>query len=118
MTTTPGQMYQEEFNGIVIKGGIWGTAPVNEEPEIRLSSWSIRELSDGDRHFVGYGDGEGRVSSKIITYDHETKRGVTRSGRVYELVGNPGVNNDAEYVWACWCVINEIHEWNDISTDI
>ena len=29
-------------------------------------------------------------------------RGVTRSGRVYQLVGLPGYSSDAEYVFGYW----------------
>jgi len=96
---------------------IWRVAPVNEVPEIRLSSWSIRQLPDGSRHFVGYNDlcWEGRVSSRIVEFDTTNMRGRTRSGRVYELVGKSGYNADAEYVWACWCQINRVDQATAIS---
>ena len=44
---------------------VWKTTQVDDEPEIILGSWSVRELPDGDRHFVGYTNahgGEGRVA--------------------------------------------------------
>jgi hypothetical protein len=89
---------------------LWITAPVEEVPEIVLRHWSIRQLPDGSRHFVGYNhrDREGRVSSTIVEFDVATMRGRTRSGRVYEIVGPPGRDGDAEYVWASWCRIFEV----------
>jgi hypothetical protein len=84
---------------------VWLTAPIDREPQIRLASWSVRELPRGDRHFVGWNirGVEGRVSSRIVSFDPETRRGVTNSGRVYELVGDGGANLDADYVWHVWC---------------
>jgi hypothetical protein len=84
---------------------VWIVAPIEREPEIKLASWSVRELPGGDRHFVGWNTRgvEGRVSSRIVSFDPEARRGVTNSGRVYELVGDEGTNLDANYVWHVWC---------------
>lgn len=91
---------------VLITGGIWATRPVAEEPSITLTCWKIIETIEDEpsRHFVGYnGAGrEGRVSSPIITFDPETMRGVTHTGRVYQLQGLPGLNMDAEYVLNRW----------------
>ena len=63
-------------------------------------------------HFMGYAKsdhaytGEGRVCSPVLEFDKQTMRGRTRSGRVYELVGPPGLNADALYVWNRWLNIN------------
>ena len=85
---------------------IWLTRPVSEEPSITLTNWAIIETVEPEpsRHFVGYhGAGrEGRVSSPIVTFDAATLRGVTQTGRVYELTGSPGLNGDAEYVLGRW----------------
>lgn len=96
---------------------VWRTAPVAYEPEILLGHWRIIELPDGDRHFYGYrlDAAEGRVSSKIVTYDPVAKRGVTRSGRVYRLEGESGFHPDAEYVWAAWKRLNDVVEFKDIT---
>lgn len=95
---------------------VWRTTLVEDQPEVRLADWAIMELPDGDRHFVGreLGGDPGRVSSKIETFDRATMRGVTRSGRVYALVGSSGLRPDAIYVWNQWCAINKI----DASTDV
>lgn len=39
---------------LAITGGIWATRPVTEQPALTLKSWSVRQLADGGRHFVGY----------------------------------------------------------------
>lgn len=58
----------------------------------------------GGYHLVGWNltDREGRVSTAIQTYDPETHRGRTASGRVYELVGPPGGDPDGECVLGQW----------------
>ncbi len=85
---------------------IWLTRPVAIEPSITLTSWKIIETVEDkpSRHFVGYSDAgrEGRVSSPIVTFDAATMRGITHTGRVYELKGSPGLNGDAAYVLGRW----------------
>ena len=95
---------------------IWQPPSIDTEPTIELRQWSVMELNNGDRHFVGL-HYEGRVSSKIMTYDKETSVGVTRSGRRYLLIGNPGKNADADYVWQYWKVINKVAEYRDVSSE-
>lgn len=95
---------------------IWKSASVDVQPTVELYRWWVAELPDGDRHFIGW-CGEGRVTSKIMEYDSETKTGVTRSGRRYMLMGNTNHNMDADYVWACWRKINEVTEYKDVSAE-
>lgn len=101
-------------------GGIWETSPVTEVPEINLRSWRVIEIEDGTRHFIGYNEteGEGRVSSAIKTFDKKTMRGLTRSGRVYQLVGSAGFNGDAMYVWNRWKQINKVEVEKDVSEEL
>src|SRR5277367_6572684 len=74
--------------------GIWRTTPVADVPEIELRNWKVVEVASSkegmrnDRHFVGYNitEHEGRVSSKIIHWDRETRTGTTKSGRTYKLL--------------------------------
>lgn len=84
-----------------LQGGIWSTPSPSIEPEIMLIGWSVFELPSGTRHFVGYNvrHSEGRVSTPIISWDAEQQQGVTRSGRRYQLVGDPGSDPDGLYVW-------------------
>lgn len=90
-----------------IANSVWLVDSVEDEPECELIRWQIFEVN-GNRHFMGYNYAgmEGRVSSKIITFDEKEMRGITRSGRVYQLVDEPGFNHDAEHVLATWLHIN------------
>lgn len=88
------------------KTSIWQAASVTAEPETQLTQWQIFLVNSKDIHFVGYTGYEGRVCSAVQTFDPTTCKGVTRSGRIYELVGPPGFNRDAMYVWNRWLEIN------------
>ena len=87
--------------------GIWSVAPIDEEPEIILTDWTVYEITSGlwpdkTRHFVGYNalGREGRVSSVIVQYDHEKAVGMTKSGRIYKLKGPQGSgSSDGLHVW-------------------
>lgn len=96
---------------------IWATAPVSESPSLELCRWRILETDKSERHFVGYNltDCEGRVSSAIERFDRENLTGRTRSGRVYRLIGAPGFDADATYVWHGWCAINGVKRWDDVT---
>lgn len=86
---------------------LWKPEPVDQQPEVILRNWIIYEIQ-GTRHFVGYNefDRSGRVSSPIMSFDPIQLKGVTRSGRVYSLIGESRYNADADYVWLHWCRIN------------
>ena len=97
---------------------LWTAKPVSEQPEIILSKWRIFETPEGTRHFVGKnltGNGTGRVSSAITVFDKTSMTGVTRSGRVYQLLGDPGYNDAAAYVWGVWCAHNAVPKFEDIT---
>lgn len=105
---------------------LWKPASVEETPEIALCDWQVFEVSSElwpikTRHFVGFNltEGFGRVSSKIVQFDPKLLRGITRSGRVYELVGEPGYGSaDGRYVWDVWCARNQITEIVDVTDEI
>lgn len=99
---------------------VWKVEPIEKQPEISLGSWTIRELPNGDRHFVGYNDEscEGRVSTKIVRWDLALMTGQTNSGRVYKLIGESGYNGDAEYVWDMWRRINNAgDDWVEVTLE-
>jgi hypothetical protein len=100
---------------------IWGAAPVETEPEKWLEAWQVFRVvkanGSDDRfglHFAGRNCREfnGAVSSKIKEFDPVTMRGVTNSGRVYQLVGLPGFCDDAQYVLDNWCIFNQVKAEN------
>jgi hypothetical protein len=95
-------------------------ASVKDMPEVFLSRWHVTEASNGTEttlHFVGYNskEGYGMVSSPIVEFDSTKKCGKTQSGRVYQLVGQPGFNVEADYVWQNWKEINNITESQEIN---
>ena len=100
---------------------VWNITSVDETPELQLARWSIREVQPrGTRHLVGYNltEDEGRVSSTITAYDPDRRRAMTESGRVYELVGRPGHDGDAEYVWRAWLrLLGEAVTWHDVTNE-
>ncbi len=101
----------DELVANVLASSVWSVAPVDEEPEIVLKDWTVFEVTssfwpDKTRHFVGYNslDREGRVSSAIIQFDAEKATGITKSGRVYRLLGKQGTGSpDGLHVWNYWC---------------
>ena len=103
----------------------WTFGTIEEEPEVRLVHWRVLEASYVDhdlsptRHFVGavVADRTGRVSSAIEHLDAEARRGLTQSGRAYGLLGEPGYDSAAEYVWSKWCRINGVAAWVDVTED-
>lgn len=104
---------------------IWRVKSVTETPEVELSHWrvfeAVSQLWEGrTRHFVGYnyGEYEGRVSSAIKEFDPSTRRGVTRSGRIYQLLDGPGSGSqDGLYVWNWFCTRNQITEFVDVTAE-
>ena len=102
-------MSLEEIMAQAIASSVWKVAPVSQAPSITLTNWSIRHATDGD-HFVGTADYYGRVSTPIVTFDEATKKGITTSGRIYQLVGEPGHSGDAEHTWGMYKDINQITE--------
>jgi hypothetical protein len=96
----------------MIRHSIWATASVEVEPEVRLTNWQVYAVGSG-RHFVGFNPGwqEGRVSTAVQSFDPQTRRGSTASGRIYELVGPPGCHPDAEWVFGLWLAAQQLsHE--------
>lgn len=96
---------------------IWKPPPVSRLPLVPLSRWRVFELTDGSRYFVGMDmfDQSGRVSSPIVAFNAESLQGTTQSGRIYELVGKPGVALQADYVWKKWCELYEVTSYKDVT---
>jgi hypothetical protein len=99
---------------------IWNVDGVDGEPEITLVRWRILETDEGDRHLVGAREDDftGRVSTAITTFDPSRMVAVTRSGRTYQLRGEPGYNADAQYVWERWCAVNSVQKSSDVTAAV
>ena len=97
----------EQLMKDAVDASVYRPASVVQEPHTRLTQWQVHRVTTVDGfssiHFMGYAGYEGRVCSSVQTYDPTTKRGITKSGRIYELIRDPGVNRDAMYVFNNWC---------------
>jgi hypothetical protein len=63
----------------------------SDQPIINLTKWTILEMN-GVRVFIGQEQELShriRISTPLIKFDPETMTGVTRSGRIYNLIGEP-----------------------------
>lgn len=103
---------------------IWNTASVETEPEKWIESWQIFKVTECVAnhelygfHFFGRNVREfaGAVSSKIVSFDPASMKGITNSGRVYQLVGSPGYCDDAQYVLNNWKNVNQVR--TEIATE-
>ncbi len=85
--------------------GIWTSRPIALEPFVFLSRWQVMETDTGFRHFIGHNVEamSGRASTPIVKFDPETRRGVTQSGRIYELIAESGVDKNANLLWDVIC---------------
>lgn len=92
--------------------------PSPEPTELDIARWLVKELPNGDRHLVGLALGEGRVSSKIVTFDSTTMTFTTNTGRTYHArLGGSAFNITAAYVWDCWCSVYKITESKDVTEE-
>ena len=77
------------------------------------------QAEQASRHFVGFNaaDQDGRVSTPIVSFNAAERSGVTFSGRCYILVGPPGFDDDAEYVWECYATFCGFKDVVDVTPD-
>lgn len=104
---------------------VWRPSSVVARPSVTLRDWCVFEVPGTAKHemrtthFVGYSveEREGRVSSCIILLDRAGGRGTTKSGRIYELQGPPGLDGDGAYTWGRWQSINRVSEVVDVTNE-
>jgi hypothetical protein len=88
----------------VIRKSIHAYPDSDHQPKAILTSWQVMQGVDGNglrsRHLIGRYEFEGRVSSALVSFDLVKLDGMTRSGRHYILVGPPGRDDDAQWVWS------------------
>ena len=101
---------------------IWPARPLSEAPEVALERWRIMQTASGELHLIGARPERGtyRVSTQVIDIDLTQRMVTTRSGRRYDLVGDPGSYADEarSYVWLAWCQANRVIEFRDITNDV
>lgn len=88
---------------------VWLPPTAEEQPEVSLVSWGafevlVPELGAPTIHIAGVREvgGEGRVSSPVAKVDALNRSVVTSTGRIYRLLGAPGLQGEATYVWQRW----------------
>ena len=102
---------------------VWSIDSIEERPDVTLREWAVFEvpLHGADepwtRHLAGWSceDRQGQACSAVQQFDPQTGSCVTESGRVYRLLGRPGLNADAEYAWNQWKGIAGISEQRDVT---
>ncbi len=79
---------------------------VDVEPVTTLTNWRYVRVHYVNglrtRHLVGWAEYEGRVCSAIVQIEAVDRRLTTRSGRVYQLEGPSGRDDDAEWTFRRW----------------
>ena len=95
------------------------SSSIAEQPVVWLERWRVLQADLVFRHFVGFciADQDGRVSTPIVSFNAVERTGITASGRRYILVGLPGFDDDAEYVWECYSRVFGIKEVVDVSEE-
>jgi hypothetical protein len=102
---------------------IWPVDSVEDRPHVTLRDWAAFEVplsgpnEPWTSHLAGYWceDHQGQVCSPVQRFDPATGLCVTRSERVYRLLGRPGLDLDVEYVWQRWKGIADISEQRDVT---
>ncbi|WP_227243275.1 hypothetical protein [Paraburkholderia caribensis] len=87
---------------------VFDAPSIEIQPLVFLTRWQVMEVNGQSRHFIGNNTemNTGRASTRIVHFDAETRRGVTGSGRIYELVGDSGVDAQANFLWTVTCAMH------------
>lgn len=105
---------------------VWNIAPIEARPNVTLSEWAVVEvpLNGSDqpwtRHLAGWSceDQQGQVCSPVVAFDPNTATCTTQSGRVYRLLGVPGLCSDGAYVLGRWMSIHDLAELRDVTAEV
>lgn len=84
-------------------GYLYINLDVTADPSVSIKDWSVVTVLHPDgkqtRHLLGRQGFEGRVSTALVAIDWKSLRAKTESGRIYELDGPPGRDEDAHWVF-------------------
>lgn len=97
---------------------VWSIKPISARPTVTLSEWAVFEVPlDGPdqpwtRHLAGWSceERQGQVCSPVKSFDPATATCQTRSGRVYRLLGVPGLCSDGDYALTAWRRVHGVEE--------
>lgn len=86
--------------------------------KVWLVRWRVLRTDLGTQHFVGFSVEEciGWVSTPICSFDAASGVGVTSNGRSFKLLGPPGFDDEAEYVWEHYKLLWKFGEVADVSS--
>ena len=105
----------------------WRSGTIGEDAHIVLTDWAVMQVSLGGadgavtRHFIGIRGGRpprAQVSSPVVTFDPHSVRGVTESGRIYQLNGFSPVSVAVLATWTRWKEINRIVDDRNVSSEV
>ena len=89
------------------------------EPTVRVERWRLTKVRHADgsvqRHVIGSAEGEGRISTRLISFEPITMSLTSSSGRVYCLAGPPGDDFNAANLYQRWLVTCGRTELKDLS---
>lgn len=105
---------------------VWKIASIEARPNATLSEWAVFEVplngpdKQWTRHLAGWSceDRQGQVCSPVVAFDPTTAACITQSGRVYRLLGVPGMCSDGDYVLRQWLAINDMAELRDVTAEV
>ncbi len=93
------------------------------EPHTNIENWPIHKMTfptlpKVDLHLVGDSSKtSGRITTEIKQFNPRKRQIITRSGRVFTLVGSASTSENAQYILNLWKkqnrVINDIDVTND-----
>ena len=71
-------------------------------------------------HVVGYlvEARQGKVSSALATVHATTDEVTTKTGKIYLLEGDPGIDGDASHVWEAWQREHDVQVLREVTTDV
>lgn len=85
---------------------------------VTMSEWNIIVIIHEGKtieKFLGYclNDYAYRISSQVLEYDAENKRGLTESGSVYEFIDAPGKLHPTAQV-----VFDKLNAWDEVEVSL
>ena len=71
-------------------------------------------------HIVGYlvEARKGKVSSALASVLPSTEEVTTKTGKIYLLEGEPGVDSEASQLWAAWQLEHDVVVLREVTTDV
>jgi hypothetical protein len=88
----------------------------------RWRAWEVQvPLYDAPSwHIVGYlvESRQGKVSSALLSVLPNTEEVTTKTGKIYLLEGEPGVDGEASQLWSDWQRQHDVLVLREVTTDV